>query len=48
MVISMFLTWTDSYVAEFGLFLWALTGIPPKLRGGAGSCSGPVTSATGR
>lgn len=45
---NVFLTWTDSYVTEFGLFLWAITGISPELRGGAGSCSGPVTSSTGR
>lgn len=45
--LCVFLTWTHSYVAELGLFLWALTGISPKLRGRTGSCSGPVTSAAG-
>lgn len=47
MFISMLRTWTYSYVAEFGLFLWALAWISPKLRGGAGSCPRPETSATG-
>lgn len=40
-------TWTNSYVAEFGLFLWTIAGITSKLWRGTGPCPGPETSATG-
>lgn len=42
-------TWAESDVAEFGLLLGALTGVPTELGGFAGAGPVPVTSpASGR
>lgn len=40
-------TWAEGDVAELGLFLGALAGVPPELGGFAGAGPVPVASPTG-